>query len=106
MANKRLRKELIEGMEALTRIGVVDNMTMREFRTDLLEPPPAYSPDEIKEIREGFHVSQSVFALLMNVSLSTVQKWEQGQKEPSASAYKLLEIVKYNGLSILIRGND
>lgn len=102
MANKRLRQELVEGMEALAEIGAVDGATMRDFREDLLSPPPAYSPDGIREIRESFGVSQAVFAALMNVSLSTVQKWEQGQKAPSAPAYKLLEIVKQNGLSILV----
>lgn len=102
MANKRLRQELVEGMEALAEIGAVDGATMRDFREELLSPPPAYSPDGIREIRESFGVSQAVFAALMNVSLSTVQKWEQGQKAPSAPAYKLLEIVKQNGLSILV----
>lgn len=102
MANKRLRQELVEGMEALAEIGAVDGATMRDFRDDLLSPPPAYSPDGIREIRESFGVSQAVFAALMNVSLSTVQKWEQGQKAPSAPAYKLLEIVKQNGLGILV----
>ncbi len=102
MVNKRLRKELIEGMEALAEIGAVNGATMREFREDLLSPPPAYSPDGIRKIRESFGVSQAVFAALMNVSLSTVQKWEQGQKAPSAPAYKLLEIVKQNGLGILV----
>lgn len=102
MANKRLRQELVEGMEALAEIGAVDGATMRDFREDLLSPPPAYSPDGIRDIRESFGVSQAVFAALMNVSLSTVQKWEQGQKAPSAPAYKLLEIVKQNGLSILV----
>lgn len=102
MAHKRLRQELVEGMEALANIGAVDGATMREFRDDLLSPPPAYSPDGIREIRESFGVSQAVFAALMNVSLSTVQKWEQGQKAPSAPAYKLLEIVEQNGLGILV----
>lgn len=105
MANKRLRQELIEGMQALENIGVVDGATMREFRDDLLSPPPAYSPDGIREIRESFGISQAVFAILMNVSVSTLQKWEQGQKVPSAPAYKLLDIVKNNGLSILIKEN-
>lgn len=102
MANKRLRQELVEGMQALANIGAVDGATMRDFKDDLLAPPPAYSSDDIREIRESFGVSQAVFAALLNVSLSTVQKWEQGQKFPSAPAYKLLEIVKKNGLSILI----
>jgi len=102
MANKRLRKELIEGIEALAAIGAVSGATMRDFREDLLTPPPVLSPDGIRAIRESFGVSQSVFAALMNVSVSTVQKWEQGQKAPSAPAYKLLDIVKARGLEILL----
>jgi putative transcriptional regulator len=102
MANKRLRQELVEGMEALAEIGAVKGATMREFREDLLAPPPIYSPERIRAIRESFGVSQGVFAALMNVSLSTIQKWEQGQKAPSAPANKLLDIVKNNGLGILV----
>jgi len=102
MANKRLRKELVEGMEALRAIGVVDGATMREFREDLLGPPPLYSADEIRLLRERFDVSQAVFASLLNVSTSTVQKWEQGQKEPSAPACKLLQVVEEHGLAILL----
>ncbi len=102
MANKRLRQQLVEGMEALSEIGVVNGATMREFREDLLTPPPTYSPEKIREIRESYGVSQSVFAALLNVSVSTIQKWEQGRKAPSAPAYKLLDIVKRKGLGILI----
>ena len=102
MAHQRLRQELIEGMESLAQIGAVDGATMREFRSDLLAPPPAFSAHAIRKIRESFGVSQAVFAALLNVSLSTVQKWEQGQKAPSAPAYKLLDIVRQKGLSILV----
>lgn len=102
MANKRIRKELIEGMEALTEIGAVKGVTMRTFKEQLLPEPPAYIPEEIKAIRAKFGISQAVFADLLNVSVSTLQKWEQGRKKPSATAYKLLEIVNSNGLNILI----
>ncbi len=102
MANKRLRKELIEGMEALMEIGAVSGVTMREFRKDLISPPVKLSPKAITKLRESFGLSQAVFAALLNVSVSTVQKWEQGQKSPSAPASKLLELVKREGLSILL----
>lgn len=102
MVNKRLRRDLVEGMRGLARIGAIDGATLREFREDLLVPPPVYSPETIRELRESFGVSQAVFAALMNVSLSTVQKWEQGQKVPGATACKLLDVVKRNGLEILV----
>lgn len=102
MANKRLRKELVEGMEALRAIGAIDGATMRSFREDLLGRPPKFSAKQIRKLRERFDVSQAVFASLLNVSPSTVQKWEQGQKDPSAPALKLLQIVDVHGLSILL----
>ncbi len=53
-------------------------------------------------IRESSHVSQAVFAAILNTSPSTVQKWEIGQKRPSGTALKLLHIVKKRGLNSII----
>ncbi len=47
------------------------------------------------------HVSQAVFAALLNTSVSTVQKWEIGQKRPTGTALKLLHLVQKNGLDIV-----
>ena len=102
MANERLRRELVEGMNALRKIGAVDGATIRELESELLGPPPCYSSREIVKLREKYGVSQSVFAALLNVSTSTVQKWEQGQKEPGTAASRLLQVVKEHGLDLLI----
>ncbi len=89
-------------MEALERVGAVDGATMREFEKGLLGPAPTYSAKQITQLRERFKVSQAVFAAILNVSTSTVQKWEQGQKEPNAAASRLLQVVKEHGLGMLI----
>jgi putative transcriptional regulator len=102
MANQRLKSELIEGMRALQKIGVVDGATMREFEVSLLGPPPVFMAKDVTKLREKYGVSQAVFAAILNVSASTVQKWEQGQKAPGAAASKLLQVVKEHGLSILV----
>ena len=47
------------------------------------------SPEEIKRIREGAHVSQPVFARYLNTSESTVKKWEAGTKRPSGMVLSL-----------------
>lgn len=52
-------------------------------------------------IRESSHVSQAVFAALLNTSVSTVRKWEVGQKKPTGTALKLLHLVQQNGLGIV-----
>lgn len=102
MANQRLRNDLIQGMEALRRVGIVDGTTMRDFERELLGRPPKFLAKDVTKLREKYGVSQAVFAVLLNVSASTVQKWEQGQKEPSAAARKLLQVVKEHGLGVLV----
>ena len=82
MTNDRLKRELIDGMQALKRIGAVNVATMREFESNLLGPAPIYPPKKIAKLRERLAISQSVFAAMLNVSSSTVQKWEQGQRTP------------------------
>lgn len=66
-----------------------------DLRTTRLELPPAprqLSSKEIAGIRNRLNYSQGVFARLLNVSVKTVQGWEQGLREPSDAALKLLAI--------------
>jgi putative transcriptional regulator len=67
---------------------------VREFRATVESLRPA----QIKRIRESSRVSQAVFAALLNTSVSTVQKWEIGQKRPTGTALKLLHLVQKHGL--------
>ena len=60
-----------------------------------------FSPKEIKKIRQRINVSQSVFAALMNVTTSTVHKWEQGSARPQNSALRLLSIIDTKGIEVL-----
>ncbi len=69
----------------------------RELRTTLLpKPPAALSKEEIAAVRTNLNWSQSVFAAALNVSVKTVQAWEQGNRKPSDAALKLLAIVRKN----------
>jgi putative transcriptional regulator len=76
-------------------------ITMREFDQLCLPPIARLQPEEIKQIREAANVSQAVFASLLNISVSTVQKWEIGQKRPTGIALKLLHLVQKKGLDIV-----
>ena len=87
-----------ETAKDLYETGVMDLVTMREFDRLCLPPIEPLEPIEIKQIRETANVSQAVFAAILNTSLSTVQKWEVGQKRPAGTALKLLHLVKKGGL--------
>ncbi len=56
--------------------------------------PVAISAEEIQDIRKTLKLSQSVFAKLLNVSLSSVRQWEQGIRTPSGSTMVLLELLQ------------
>ncbi len=91
-----------ETAKGLNAAGVMDQMTLREFDRLCLPPVEPLLPEQIKQIREVSRVSQAVFARLLNTSLSTVQKWEIGQKKPTGAALKLLHLVKQRGLEIVV----
>lgn len=82
----------------LHRAGVMDQVTLREFDRLCLPPVEPLQPEQIRQIREASRVSQAVFAALLNTSVSTVQKWEIGQKRPTGTALKLLHLVQKHGL--------
>lgn len=59
-------------------------------------------PQQIKSLRERAHVSQAVFAAVLNTSVSTVQKWEIGDKKPSGPSLKLLNLIERKGLDSVL----
>jgi putative transcriptional regulator len=70
----------------------------------LSSPPPAYTPERVAQIRiKKAKMSQAVFAGLLNVSTSTVQKWESpaSGKLPAGAAAKLLQIIEKKGIEAL-----
>lgn len=90
-----------ETAKGLHDAGVMDQVTLREFERLCLPPVEPLTPHQIKHIRESARVSQAVFARLLNTSVSTVQKWEIGQKKPTGTALKLLHLVQKRGLDVV-----
>ena len=73
----------------------------RELRTTALPcAPKKLSGREIAELRHRLRFSQAVFARYLNVSIKSVQAWEQGKREPDGAALKLLEIAEENPKAI------
>lgn len=56
------------------------------------------------EARERTGLSQSQFAMLLGVSVRTLQGWEQGRKRPSGAARTLLTIARTNPKALLAVG--
>jgi putative transcriptional regulator len=100
MMRKRIFDEARETMRGLHEAGAIDKQTLRDFEARAL-PPPSYTADTIRSLRERLHVSQGVFAAYLNASVSTVQKWENGEKKPSGAALRLLSVIDRKGLDVL-----
>ncbi|MDR2213239.1 MAG: helix-turn-helix domain-containing protein [Pseudomonadales bacterium] len=48
------------------------------------------------------HLSQAVLASVLNTSVSTVRKWEIGDKRPSGPSQRLLNIIEHKGLDVVL----
>ena len=100
------RKTILESVHATARglhkADVMRAQTMREFDRLCLPPVRAYSATQIKRLRERNRASQAVFAAYLNTSVSTVQKWERGEKKPHGPSLKLLSLVDSKGLQALV----
>jgi putative transcriptional regulator len=80
-----------ESLEDLSRVKDVTT-SLRELNELKYPAPKQYTAPDIRHIREKLHVSQAVFAHLLNTKLTTVQKWERGVNVPSGPASRLLQI--------------
>ena len=101
MSHKSILKVVHDGARDLHKIGLMDEVTMRNFDTICLTPIKEYTATQIKRLRMKHRASQAVFAAYLNTSKSTIQKWEQGQKKPNGPSLKLLNLVEKKGLQAL-----
>lgn len=60
-----------------------------------------FQPIDIKSIRSRLGLSQSEFALMIGVSVSTLQNWEQGRRTPEGPARALLKVVEQKPEAVL-----
>ncbi len=105
MKNKDLNATVMDMIEeelhSINKIKDV-SISIQEFNKIKYPPPKHYSANDICNVRKKLKVSQAVFAYLLNAKVSTVQKWERGDKNPSGANNRLLQILDRNGLGILM----
>jgi putative transcriptional regulator len=99
---KSIAESITETVRDLHKGGLVDDITMRNIENLCVPDVQEYTPENIISIRKKFKLSQAALASLFNISPSTVQKWEQGNKKPAGASKKLLDIMERKGISALI----
>lgn len=98
----RIIEEMQETIAGLSKSGVISKRRMLEFDALKNLGVAAIEPRKIKQLREKERLSQAVFALVLNTSISTIQKWEAGEKKPSGPSLKLLSLIQSKGLEAVI----
>jgi putative transcriptional regulator len=86
--------DLKEAMEDALAFERGERRNLKVTRIRAPRPPKAMSAQDIAQIRRKLNCSQTVFAMMLNISPKTVQAWEQGSREPGDAALKLLSIAK------------
>jgi putative transcriptional regulator len=99
----RISAEMVEMALLLSKHEVLSAHDLDRIKA-LSSPPPVYTPERVAQIRiKKAKMSQSVFAGFLNVTTSTVQKWESpaSGKHPGGAAAKLLQIIEKKGIGAL-----
>jgi len=65
---------------------------------------PEIKAEDIKNLREKKGLTQQQLASALNVSVTTVSRWESGVKEPSGSAAAILKSVIVGSLGVGLVG--
>ncbi len=60
-----------------------------------------FAATDIRKIRGALELSQTEFALLIGVSVATLQNWEQGRRQPDGPARALLQIAATHPEAVL-----
>ena len=99
---KSIAESITKTIKDLNKSGVVDEITMKNIENLCLPDVQEYTPEKIISIRKKFRLSQAALASVFNISPSTVQKWERGNKKPTGAAQKLLDIIDKKGLQAFV----
>ena len=97
MKRKTLSQTLISAAKELG----FSKATVAELEELDIPEAKTFTPKQIRQIRDKCRVSQGVFAALLNVNPSTVQKWEQGKVKPQNAALRLLNVIDAKGIDVL-----
>ena len=98
----RIIDEMHETAKGLQDAGLISKRRMGEFDALCNLHVEEMAPKQIRLLREKAHVSQAVFAAILNTSVSSVQKWEIGDKKPSGPSLKLLSLILRKGLDAVL----
>lgn len=93
---------MTEAAEGLNRIGLMSNERLDKIKAISIPKLSPYTPEQIKNLRQKFHLTQDIFAKCIHVSPSLVKKWEQGIRHPSGPNLLALHLIEKQGIKPLL----
>ena len=84
--------ELVASLKEGGAILRAEALRARSFQIDRLD---------IKNIRQGYHLTQIQFAAMLGISVRTLRNWEQGRRVPEGPARVLLEVAARHPEAVL-----
>jgi putative transcriptional regulator len=79
-----------ELMSSVREAGRIRRGSLKASRTKL------FRPADVKAVRVKLGASQTEFALMIGVSVATLQNWEHGRRIPDGPALALLRVAAKN----------
>ena len=79
-----------ELMSSVREAGRIRRRALKPSRTTV------FKPEDVKAVRTSLGASQTEFALMIGVSVATLQNWEQGRRTPDGPALALLRVAAKN----------
>ncbi len=82
-----MKDELFNDLEASVQemVGILRGQ-VQASRVTVVDSP------DVKQIRDGYHLSQAEFAAMLGISVKTLRNWEQGRRRPEGPARVLLRV--------------
>jgi putative transcriptional regulator len=98
------RKPLFERLKTGLEEGIRHahgEITLKTTTLEMPDRPPEVQAEEVTKLRLKNGMSQAVFAQVLNVSTKTIQSWEQGQRNPSQAALRLIQVFRHDPSGLL-----
>ena len=90
-------QRLIQGLQEFTEALEQGEDITKKFRCHTVRvdlAPQPYDAKKVKHVRNLLDASQTMFALLLGVSVKTVRAWEQGINSPSDIACRFMDEIQ------------
>lgn len=92
---KSMKNAISETIQDMVNSSLPTSFTEKELNSlGVVIPTIDITPKHIREIRKKTHLSQNVFAKVLNVSPSSIKQWEQGTRNPTGATKVLLEVLE------------